>query len=267
MTDPTALFVALAGVEPDYHGILPGAPASKARPRFGKGGRVYTPSESVAAEARTSAALRQLVRHPYDGNVSVLCYFYRPNRQRIDTDNMLKHVCDAANGVIWKDDSQVTALIGVTEMDRDNPRTEIYIGRHVSSLTRGTDSDYPCPICGRVLALSDSAAYKKKACSPECRAVLMGREYLGREIVCRACGIPFVRTARDQTMCSAACRLRSLHDGNSRGVPLSECVDCGAQLAHKRGGRCRDCWRRSISSRVREEGRFVSIDADREERL
>lgn len=80
--------------------------------------------------------LRNAVRRPFTGNVGLVCLFFRPDRQRIDVDNLLKHVCDAANGVLWVDDTQCTAIAGVIGLDRDDPRTVIAVGVHESTMIR-----------------------------------------------------------------------------------------------------------------------------------
>jgi len=243
------LLNAVAGDLYDVHyTLLEWEPASKARPRFGKGGRTYTPAESRKAEARTTAWLRRCFEEPMTGNVALACIFFRPNRQRIDVDNMLKHVCDAANGVIWNDDSQVTSVTGIVELDPDRPRTLLAVAPHLSTMTRGTDATYPCAQCGRPIAM-DGRGNKRKTCSRECAARMRGFEPLDIEIPCAECGQPFRRTTRAQRLCSPACRANLIRGRNrERAKAKSECLDCGRLLTHHRGGRCRDCWRRSIAT-------------------
>lgn len=229
----------------DYF-VLPWAPASKSRPRFGKGGVVYSTREQYEAERRTALAMRTAVPSPRTGNVALGCIFFRPNRQRIDTDNMLKHVCDAANGVLWADDSQVTAICGITELDTENPRTVIIIGDHNSTMTRGTDAVRPCEVCGRPMSLLTGNP-NKRACTKRCQAALRGYQSLEDEIPCEQCRKPFRRTTLAQRMCSPACRYESFRGKRrARALPKSTCSDCGKQLDHRRGGRCRECWRASV---------------------
>jgi len=228
--------------------VIPGAPWSKARPRFGHG-RTYKTKEDTDAQARTALYLRNAIRQQFTGNVAMGCVFYRPNRQRIDTDNLLKHISDAATGVVWEDDSQCTAVMGILEYDPDNPRTVVMFGTHISSLKRGTDSDYPCEVCGALISLKGQTL-PRRACSPACSQALRGRVSLADPIPCRQCNKPFKRTTRTNVFCSDACRVASMVAKNrSKGKPLSKCSDCGVQLAHYRGGRCRNCWRVSTLTR------------------
>jgi predicted amidophosphoribosyltransferase len=45
-------------------------------------------------------------------------------------------------------------------------------------------------------------------------------------------------------LCSPECRQDSLRDRRKRQAkPFSKCSDCGKELSHRRGGRCRECWR------------------------
>lgn len=116
--------------------VLPGAPAAKGRPRFTREGRAYKTGEDGQAEARTGWHFRRAFRQPWTGNLAVGAVFFRPDRQRIDVDNLLKHVCDAGNGIGWLDDAQITAVYGVAELDAQRPRTVLVVARHFSSLDR-----------------------------------------------------------------------------------------------------------------------------------
>lgn len=231
--------------------VIPGPPASKARPRFTRTGRAYSAPGEREAEAHTRSYLERMVDEPWTGNVALGCVFFRPNYQRIDVDNMLKHVNDAANEVLWRDDSQVTALMGLVEYDAENPRTLVMLAPHRSTLARGSDHSRECLICGKPFSLIGINP-KKRTCSKECAVRLRGYVPLNEEVPCAQCGAPFVRQTTAQTMCSSACRSASLagrNRGRATDRPFSVCVDCGTQLTHRRGGRCRDCWRLSIQLR------------------
>lgn len=242
-----AEFMGLSSGERSYYIEIPGAPWSKARPRFGKG-RTFTPKEDVDAERRTAGYLRQIVSVPFTGNVGIACLFFRPNRQRIDTDNLLKHVCDAAKGVLWIDDYQCTAMMGVLELDSESPRTAMMIGAHETSMTRGTDAFVLCAVCEGPIYLEKCKSKVPRTCSPECRVKLFGGPgSLAEQVNCSQCGAPFKRRNQYHKMCSEQCRADSLRARNrAKGRPMSRCMDCGKELAHKRGGRCRDCWRVSV---------------------
>ena len=112
----------------------------KARPRFMKSGRTYTPKRTSAAEqaiknAYEGASIRKygkVVTAPLRTEVTVAVTFQTPApKQRPrwvpkvvwqlgempfttkpDVDNLLKTVLDGLNGVAWEDDSQVTELHG-----------------------------------------------------------------------------------------------------------------------------------------------------------
>jgi Holliday junction resolvase RusA-like endonuclease len=126
------------GVSPEGAVVLTiaGEPASKTRPRFSKDGRTYKTAEDEQAEARTGWQLRRAFRQPWTGNLALGAVFFRSTRQRIDVDNLVKHVCDAGNTIAWADDSQITAVYAVAELDPEHPRTLLVVARHVSSLDR-----------------------------------------------------------------------------------------------------------------------------------
>ncbi|UJV42914.1 RusA family crossover junction endodeoxyribonuclease [Streptomyces sp. AMCC400023] len=145
---------------------VPGDPPTKARPRFSNG-RVYKLEADEEAENRTGWHLRKQFPRPLTGNVALGAVFYRPDLRRIDVDNMLKHVLDAANGIVWLDDSQVTALVGVAELDAEEPRTLIVIAPHVSTLRRGTDNVLTCEPCGEEFEPREAS---QRYCSRHCAA-------------------------------------------------------------------------------------------------
>lgn len=128
--------LSVRGGERSYTLTIPGVPWSKSRPRFTRKGRAFPDPKDVEAEKRTATFLGATVRRPFTGNVALACVFYRPTLRRIDADNLLKHVCDAANGVLWVDDSQCTAVTGVIDLDRADPRTVVTIAPHESGMVR-----------------------------------------------------------------------------------------------------------------------------------
>jgi Holliday junction resolvase RusA-like endonuclease len=116
---------------------VPGPPVAKGRPRFFGGGRfprAYTPKETEAYETTVRwYAAREMAKRglqPLDGALSVTIEFTLPippswsQRKkdhavlgsimpigRPDSDNLAKAITDAANGHIWRDDSQIVELI------------------------------------------------------------------------------------------------------------------------------------------------------------
>lgn len=240
-----ALFGALGGDVPELYVVIPGLPPSKARARVGKGGKFYAPDRSI--EEVTAWQLRSASHGQMMGNVALVCIFFRPDYHRIDTDNMLKHVCDSANGVIWMDDVQVTGITGILELDKDHPRTVVMAGHHVSTMLRGDDTSYPCEVCGKPISRYRQKASPVRTCSEKCRIALTGVGSLVAEVSCQRCGSMYRRHTTTQVFCSQACRIDARRWVPKETKPKSKCIDCGIQLDHYRGGRCRDCWRKSLA--------------------
>lgn len=160
-----------------------GAPLAKARARKGKRG-FYAVQKSVAAEEAIAWHSRSARNSRIEGNVALAAIFYRPNRHRIDVDNLLKTVLDGItlSGSIWEDDSHVTALLGVIEFDADWPRTAVAIAPHVSSLLRGEDSfTHTCETCGKRYRPHGGRGISR-FCSRACRTT--------RICLCIDCGGP-----------------------------------------------------------------------------
>ena len=121
----TATYSALGGGWPLAF-EFDGTPHPQARIQVAKG-RAYRPDEKDQRE------LRKLLRvlhegEPLTGSVVLCAAFYLPDRRTRDTDNMLKHLGDSANGILWADDRQVTGMAGYAELDRERPRTVVLYG-------------------------------------------------------------------------------------------------------------------------------------------
>jgi Holliday junction resolvase RusA-like endonuclease len=128
--------------------VLPWEPWAKMRPRIsaavkGKARRTHQKPEDKDAEDRTREFLREHWRWPIlEGNVKVSGFWFRSTRQTVDLDNLLKHFLDAATGIVFVNDCQVTAY-GVMELhlDRDAPRSHVWVEPHDdASLLRAYDA-------------------------------------------------------------------------------------------------------------------------------
>jgi Holliday junction resolvase RusA-like endonuclease len=109
-----------------------GKPQGKQRARRGKGGRWYTPKETVAFETlvRNAAFIKMAtmgIRRDWTGDVTmnVACYF--PDARRRDADNVQKAIGDALNGFVYVDDSQIVKWTVTKAIDRERPRTEVEV--------------------------------------------------------------------------------------------------------------------------------------------
>ncbi len=163
--------------------VIDGQPKSKSRARFGCGGHVYTPEEQRGAEELLGWRLKQTFREPMTGNLAVACLFFRKSHHRVDVDNMLKHVMDAANGICWTDDYQVTAMLGIAEVDAARPRLVLAIGPHQSSMDRGAIPQEKCEACGAVFTPTNRAN-PRRFCSRTCASRSRPRATYGNCIDC-----------------------------------------------------------------------------------
>ena len=107
----------------------------KARPRFTRSGRTYTPAKTQAFEKQIALMARRAmadagVSRVESGAVSVLAYFYYtppqswskkrklelikkvvvPKTTKPDIDNLKKAVLDGMNGVVFADDALVSRI-------------------------------------------------------------------------------------------------------------------------------------------------------------
>lgn len=165
--------------------VLLGNPASKARP------------------TKLPELVRRAFPAPMNGNVFVVCIFFRSNRQRIDSDNMMKNLLDSATGVLWVDDCQVTAQLGIIELDPARPRTVLAVGEHQSSMGRIGRRVLTCVGCGERF---ESVQHKPKFCSRQC-ALRSADTQLTEPVPCAGCGALFKRSNHTQKFCRRECGL------------------------------------------------------------
>ena len=130
---------------------VPGEPTGKARPRVvrAKNGRVmsYTPDKTSSYEALVRACYLAAGGTRFEDNVSIrvtiTAYFGIPKSaskkrtaamlngelaptKKPDADNIAKIICDALNGIAYRDDSQVTELL-VTKAYSNQPGVVLQI--------------------------------------------------------------------------------------------------------------------------------------------
>lgn len=106
-----------------------GEPVSKGRPRVGKGGVVYTPQKTRAAEQAIAWSIRAAHPglQPAIGDVDVVLRFAVSDYRRRDIDNLAKLVLDACNGIAWADDAQVVGLQCILLRGSEHPFTSITV--------------------------------------------------------------------------------------------------------------------------------------------
>ncbi len=120
---------------------VPGKPTPKARPRLGRGGRVFTPKSTLDHELRVKVACSQAIPKgwPVDAEYEIICLFnYKNRRSLADVDNLVKLVCDALNPkryrkklvekpTVWEDDVQVSRISAGRFVTGDDESTIVTI--------------------------------------------------------------------------------------------------------------------------------------------
>jgi len=90
----------------------------KGRPRFHRG-IAFTDSKTREFESTVRQLFKGLCKEPFEGpiEVSFVAYMARPKKTdfpyppRGDVDNLFKSVADAANEILWEDDSQIVRMV------------------------------------------------------------------------------------------------------------------------------------------------------------
>lgn len=112
---------------------VPGPPVPKARPRTitdSRGRtRTYTPARTQAYEQAVALCAQAAGPEPelWEALLEVRMIFYMPTKRATDTDNLIKSVLDAGNGIIYRDDKQVHRVEAEKRYDKHNPRTEVEV--------------------------------------------------------------------------------------------------------------------------------------------
>ena len=112
--------------------FIQGQPVPKGRPRFTRGGFAYTPKKTKDAETYIKKQVQRMYRgEPLKGPLTFYAYFIiRPPKKPksempisgniADTDNYVKLLLDALNGLLFDDDKQVVQIHAV-KMFGDDP--------------------------------------------------------------------------------------------------------------------------------------------------
>lgn len=109
---------------------IPIDPIPQPRPKFGCG-RAYQPKRIIDYKKIVQLAARSAMRgkNIFDKCVAIELKFYRKfkptSRNYGDFDNLAKAICDALNGVVYNDDSQIVRCVIEKRQDKENPRVEI----------------------------------------------------------------------------------------------------------------------------------------------
>lgn len=113
--------------------VVPGEPIPWERARSG-GGRRFTAPRTAVFQTKVQMAARKHFRRPLAGALALRVVAYRSTARRCDWDNLGKTVSDALNGLAWEDDAQVDDGRVVKRLDRERPRTEVWVAHLVDEL-------------------------------------------------------------------------------------------------------------------------------------
>ena len=110
---------------------IPGVPQGKQRPRFTRFGHTYTPEKTRQYEEDVRSAYLEAARDAHFSDrpvcVEILAFYPIPKSAakgrraamadgsirpvvKPDCDNVCKIICDALNGIAWRDDAQVVKI-------------------------------------------------------------------------------------------------------------------------------------------------------------
>ncbi len=108
--------------------FVDGNPVPKQSYRAVKGGgytdpRVTAWSRLVSQHAMIAMAGKEM----FTGLVNIEFQFFLPDKRRKDWDNLSKAICDALNGIVYKDDSQVVMATIEKAYEKDEPGVYVLV--------------------------------------------------------------------------------------------------------------------------------------------
>ena len=122
----------------DYIFTVKGQPKGKGRPRFTKNGHVYTPESTRIYEEEIKLRYKEKFKDEMlDGNIAVEVFINKKPASYLgiskynkllgkycnikpDTDNVVKAVLDALNGVAYADDKNVVEIYAVKKYSTES---------------------------------------------------------------------------------------------------------------------------------------------------
>lgn len=104
-------------------------PMPKERPRAGPNGRqLYTPKrtrdyENLLAEYVQGIVLEKGINTQLfkEHDLGIIVHFIRDTRRKVDTDNLIKAVKDALEGILWDNDKIIKGEVSYLSYNRVNP--------------------------------------------------------------------------------------------------------------------------------------------------
>ena len=112
--------------------FVEGNPVPKQSYRAVKGGGYTSPRVKAWAKTVAQVAnIHMMGKDLFTGNISVELQFFLPDKRRKDWDNLAKNVMDAMNGIVYKDDSQVTMATIEKAWDKNEPGVYVLVTEDV----------------------------------------------------------------------------------------------------------------------------------------
>ena len=129
------------------------------------GNKLYRSQDYTAYRDALAWLIKEKIGGEWDTrrySFGVRVRFFLAGMRKIDIDNLVKPVLDAATGLIWADDSQVIELYAVKLMKQKESKIEFLV-YHIGDWI---DYHHLCAYCGKDIARK---GLSQKYCSIECR--------------------------------------------------------------------------------------------------
>lgn len=106
--------------------VIEGEPVCQERPRvISRGGKSWAYDPSAKEKKALGMALLAHRKDILEGDLWLdIEFFVGKGRKRVDLDNLVKGFLDAANGILFRDDSQIVKITAFLWRNSDRPSTE-----------------------------------------------------------------------------------------------------------------------------------------------
>lgn len=239
---------------------ISGNPIPQSRPRFGRGGRVFSLRRNVQYRKNLGIemlkSLTEENKKHYQSFFGLRVFFYRETKQRCDIDNLLKAVQDAGTGILWKDDSQIHEVFGRLVYDKINPRIEVLIYKTEPIGEVASWIDVKCKQCNNTFNVYRSGTKGRSYCSRECSSkahhVILKCNNCSKEFSARTSTSKIIRG-----FCSRSCGISFWQKNRPDSSRNWLCKSCGKNVSRKEYTRCMSCLIKSRNGKWKTTGDIV----------
>lgn len=118
-------------------------PIPKQRPRKGSNNRMYTPPRTANYQTEVGVLVKNAivdnlmeVDDYLDKDLGIIAHFVRNNRRNVDTDNLMKSLKDALEGILWNNDRNIKGESSYLSYNKKRPGVVLVVMEYSEWLSK-----------------------------------------------------------------------------------------------------------------------------------